>query len=89
MPCVTSMLVLHPSTSTEMEGPRGGLVCVMTDVSDEIKVGTKVAVMKGMGVDVAIWGVALAAPMTTGVAVNIEGVWVGGRNGVGGLEFPG
>jgi hypothetical protein len=68
-----------------MDAPRGGLVCATTGVSEAIKVGTNVAVMKGIGVKVAIWGVALAAPTTIGVAVNIDGVWVGGKNGVGGL----
>jgi hypothetical protein len=44
-----------------------------------------------MGVDVttATVGVALATPITTGVAVKMDGVFVGGRNGVGGLEGPG
>jgi hypothetical protein len=46
-----------------------------------------------MGVDVAMAicgvGVALATPITTGVAVNIDGVFVRGRKGVGGLKGPG
>jgi hypothetical protein len=43
-----------------------------------------------MAVEVAIAGVDVAlAAMTTGVAVRMEGVFVGGRNGVGGLNGPG
>ena len=41
--------------------------------------------INGMAVEVEICGVGLAAPMTTGVAVKMDGVCVGGRNGVGGL----
>jgi hypothetical protein len=37
-----------------------------------------------MGVDVKTTAVSVA-PITTGVAVKIDGVRVGGRNGVGGL----
>ena len=68
-----------------MDGPMGGLVCVITGVSEGINVGTNVAVMNGMGVEVATGGVALATLMTTGVAVKMDGVCVGGKNGVGGL----
>src|SRR5690349_23775147 len=83
------MLVLHPSTSTEMEGPVGAVVWVMTGTLEGIKVGTDVAVINGIGVRVAIWGVVLGTPMTIGVAVKMDGVWVGGRKGVGGLKDPG
>jgi hypothetical protein len=92
MPWVTSMLVLQPRTSTATDGPPGGLAAggVRAGVSDGISVGADVAVMNWRGVDVAIAaaGVALAA-ITTGVAVRIEGVLVGGRKGVGGLKGPG
>ena len=86
------MLVSQPSISTETEGPLGGLVCVLVGggALDGINEGAVVAVIKGMEVEVAICGVgvALATPITTGVAVKTEGVFVGGRNGVGGLKGP-
>jgi hypothetical protein len=81
------MLVLHPSTSTEMDGPLGKVVAALTGVFEGIKVGAEVAVMNGIGVELAICGVALATMITTGVAVKMDGVCVGGRNGVG--AFPG
>src|ERR1041384_5231322 len=94
MPWLTSMLVLHPSISTEIVGPPPGpgkLVCVTAEVSEATTVGVFVAVINRMGVEVATGGVdvALATPITTGVAVKIDGVFVGGRNGVGGLKGPG
>jgi len=76
-----------------MAGPLGGAVCVSMGVSDGIKVGVTVAVIKDMLVEVGrsvavggicTVGVALGARIT-GVAVKIDGVLVGGRNGVGGL----
>src|SRR5512142_150166 len=73
IPCVTSMLVLHPRISTARTGPLGELVGVTLGVSTGVE-----------GVSVA-----LATPMITGVAVKIEGVLVGGRKGVGGLNGPG
>jgi hypothetical protein len=50
------MLVSHPSISTETEGPLGGLVCVVVGggVSEGINVEAVVAVIKGIGVNVAI-----------------------------------
>jgi hypothetical protein len=49
-----------------------------------------VAVIKGIGVDVGTCSVDVAlAAITTGVAVKTEGVFVGGRKGVGGLNGPG
>jgi hypothetical protein len=48
------MLVLQPSTSTEIDGPLGAVVCTLTGVSGEIKVGAVVGVIKGMAVEVAI-----------------------------------
>jgi hypothetical protein len=57
---------------------------------DGSKVGAIVAVIKGIGVNVGTCGVDVAlAATTTGVAVKIDGVFVGGRNGVGGLKGPG
>jgi hypothetical protein len=68
-----------------MDCPAGAFVDVRTGVSDG---GTVVLVANvvtvATGVDVDTFAVAVA-PITTGVAVNIEGVSVGGRNGVGGL----
>ena len=79
------MLVLQPSTSTEMESPLGRFVNVRVGVSEiagiRVFVGTVVAVeMFGAGE-------ALGTPITIAVAVNIDGVGVDGRKGVGG--FPG
>jgi hypothetical protein len=84
-----SMLVLQPSTSTltadtgaktvdVIEGaPVGGSICVL--------VTTVNGVLVTKGVEVGRTGVAVAAPITTGVGETIDGVWVGGRKGVGGL----
>jgi len=88
------MLVLHPSTITEMDGkPPGtavvGVAGVLVGVSDGNPVG--VFVLLGnevlVAVEVAITGVAeaLVTPMMTGVAVKMDGVLVDGRKGVGGL----
>ena len=81
------MLVLQPNTSTEMDGPPGRSV---SDGVSEIK--TK-GVFVGSGVNVLvameILGVADATPITTGVGVNMDGVGVAGRNGVGGLPGNG
>jgi hypothetical protein len=90
MPWVTSILVLQPRISIESRGPPGGLVSVFAGVSEGMSVGAVVAVMKGIGVDVGIVAEAVRlAAMMTGVAVWIEGVFVGGRKGVGGLAGPG
>jgi len=91
MPWLTSILVLQPRTSTEMDGPVGGLVCVLTGVPEGSKVGAVVAVINGIAVEVAICGVGVpvGAPLPTGVAVKMDGVFVGGRKGVGGLNGPG
>jgi len=59
----------------------GASAFVAVDVFVE---GTKEVAVK-IGVDVAICGVKLGKPITTGVAVKMDGVFVGGRNGVGGL----
>lgn len=81
------MLVLQPSTSTEIEGPLGRLVSVRVGVSEM----TGITVFVGMVVAVNKFGVAeaLDTPITTGVAVNTDGVGVKGRNGVGGLPGNG
>lgn len=85
------MPVLHPSTSTEMAGPVGEAVNVIAGVLEEGDVGVIVAVENEMLVAVAMTGVEVAGvtPITTGVAVKIEGVFVRGRKGVGGLNGPG
>ena len=89
------MLVLHPSTLTEMDGAPGGTVCVMVAVMDGVSEGSAVGafVFDGKGVTLAVAVIAgtagvdeaLVTPITTGVAVKAEGVCVHGRNGVGGL----
>ena len=81
------MLVLQPRTSIEIDGPLGRFV---RDGVSEIK--TK-GVFVGSGVNVLVaikmLGVAHGTPITTGVAVNMGGVGVAGRNGVGGLPGNG
>jgi hypothetical protein len=74
-----------------MAGPLGELVCATAGVYEGINVGEFVAVTNTMDVTVAICGVgvALATPITTGVGVKTEGVFVAGRKGVGGLNCPG
>ena len=81
------MLVLQPNTFTEMDGPLGRFV---RDGVSEIKtkgvfVGSEVNVLVAMEIP----GVADATPITTGVGVNMDGVGVAGRNGVGGLPGKG
>jgi len=86
------MLVLHPRISTETAGPLGRVVWIETGVSEAggRNVGTLVAVINGRLVDVENWTVGVVlAPITTAVAVKMEGVFVGGRKGVGGLNGPG
>lgn len=81
------MLVLQPSTSTEIEGPLGRFVSVRVGVFEIAGMG----VLVGKVVAVEMLGVAdaLVTPITTGVAVNTDGVDVKGRNGVGGLPGNG
>jgi hypothetical protein len=63
---------------------------VFSGVLDGSNVGVVVAVINGIGVNVGTCGVDVAlAAITTGVAVKMDGVFVGGRNGVGGLKGPG
>jgi hypothetical protein len=77
---VISILVLHPSTLREIDGPVGELVSVGIGRDVSVFVGTIV-----VAVGVAIPGVAdaLVTPITTGVGVKMEGVGVAGRKGVG------
>lgn len=82
------MLVLQPSNSTPTD--RDGVVVITAvGVLDAVTSGVLVngtnGVLLGMRVAVTIIGVALLTPMMTGVGEYIEGVLVGGRNGVGGL----
>lgn len=81
------MLVLQPSTSTEIAGPAGGFVNVKVGVFEPAGMN----VFVGMVVAVETFGVAdaLVTPITIGVAVNIDGVDVKGKNGVGGLPGNG
>jgi hypothetical protein len=68
-----------------MDGWAGAFVEVTAGVSDGgllVLVGRIVAI--AMGVGVGTFGVAVG-PITTGVAVNMAGVRVAGRKGVGGL----
>jgi hypothetical protein len=63
----------------EMDGPVGGLVRVAAGIGVSVLVAIGTFVLVGMiAVDVKV-----ATPITTGVGVNIDGVGVDGRNGVG------
>ena len=83
------MLVLQPNSSTLTDNI--GMICVALGigVSDAGTSGVFVTAAKGVllgtAVGVVIIGVALLTPMITGVGERIDGVVVGGRNGVGGL----
>ena len=80
------MLVLHPNTVMEIDGPLGEAVNVAVDGLDGdvlVAVSAGAFVWVGTGVLVITCGVALATPITTGVAVKMDGVCVGGKNGVG------
>ena len=72
----------------EMDGPVGELVSVGAErgVSVFVTIGAFVFVgMIAVAVSVATTGVTegLVTPITTGVGVNMDGVGVGGRKGVG------
>jgi len=77
------MLVLQPSTSTEMEGPLGRLVSVSVGVFEIAGINVFV------GAVVAVEMLGVADAIMTDVAVKIGGVDVAGRNGVGGLPGTG
>lgn len=84
------MLVLHPRTLIEIAAAPGWAVSVTVGVSvkpvgvfDCVNAGNGVTEI--MGVDVATDGVDEFMPITTGVAVNTDGVCVYGMNGVGGV----
>jgi hypothetical protein len=85
---VTSMLVSHPNNSipTDRLGEDKVMVAVDEGTSVTITIGVFVIPVTGISpmVDVAITGVGLLTPITTGVGETIDGVFVGGRNGVGG-----
>jgi hypothetical protein len=89
MPCVTSTLVLHPSTSMLTDGD--GMPPVGLGVSVICVVGVSVMGANGVLVNttgVATPGVGLLTPITTGVGETTTDVCVGGKNGVGG-GYPG
>jgi hypothetical protein len=79
------MLVLHPSTLMATDGPLGIAVSVGVGVDVSVFVGIVDGwfVFVAVKVEVAISGVEVATPITTGVDVNIDGVGVEGRKGVG------
>ena len=76
------MLVLHPNTLMVMAGSVGRLVgaVVGVDVSVAVDVGKFVDVEIAALVDVTG---TLVTPITTGVGVNMDGVGVDGKKGVG------
>jgi len=73
------MLVLHPNNLTDMDGPLETKVCVGAGEGVLVLTGINV----GIPVFVAINGVEVATPITTGVGVNMDGVGVAGRKAVG------
>ena len=81
------MLVLHPSNSTltDNDGGRVIAVGVFDDTTSGVLVDGTNGVLLGIALAVATIRVALLAPMITGVGECIDGVLVGGKNGVGGL----
>ena len=90
MPCVMSMLVLHPSTSTMMFGENGGRVAVLVGEGASVKevavsvgvIGVAVSVAVPVGVSETTGGMVVFVMVTiTGVTVKIEGVIVGGGAG--------
>ncbi len=90
IPWVISILVLHPNTCTLMAG--AGVIAVGVSFTDGVSViaeiGVSVMGVNGVlviAVEVAITGVAVLPPITTGVGETIEGVFVGGIKGVGWL----
>ena len=64
--------------------PVSGISTVCVGTTGVSVLGTN-GVLVGINVDVAMLGVALFTPMITGVGVKIDGVFVGGRKGVGGV----
>jgi hypothetical protein len=86
---VTSMLVSHPNNSILMDRLGEDTVTVAMEVgtSGTLTIGVFVSPVTGIApgaVDVATTGVGLLTAITTGVGETIDGVFVGGRNGVGG-----
>ena len=78
------MLVLHPSTFIDTDGPLDDEVCVSVGIDVLVLRGSKVGWLVFVATPaVAIWGVAVATPITTGVGVNMNGVGVAGKKGVG------
>lgn len=77
------MLVLHPSTLMTIDGPLGRTVCVGMGVDVSVLAGIKVGSLVFVAVNVAMIGVEVATPITTGVDVKMDGVDVEGKKGVG------
>src|SRR5690242_1299999 len=88
MPWATSMLVLHPRTSTLTAGAGVIAVSVSNTKGVSVMFAIGVSVMGENAVlvitmAVAIIGVDVIPPITTGVGETIEGVCVAGKKGVG------
>jgi hypothetical protein len=69
----------------EMDGPAGELVRVAAGMGVWVSVASGILVLVGMmpiAVGVRVAGI-LVTPITTGVGVNMDGVGVDGRKGVG------
>jgi hypothetical protein len=82
------MLVLHPKTSTLTAGAGVIAVAVLSGEGVSVTIGVSVTGAKGVLVitmAVAMTGVDVLPPITTGVGEMIEGVCVAGKKGVGWL----
>src|SRR5574341_2569219 len=79
------MLVSQPKTRIEMDGPLGVPVTVAEGENTAVSVGFGAVVLVAVAafVKVAIAGVEVFDPRTTGAGVWIRGVGVGGKKGVG------
>ena len=76
------MLVLHPRTLMEMDGPLGDAINVGAGVNVAVSVELGTLVLVAGMVEVAINGVEVFTPITTGVGVIMDGLGVEGKNGV-------
>ena len=86
IPCVMSMPVLQPSTSTMIFGEKGGRVAVSVGVGASVKTVAVTVGVTGVAVSVGVSKMAVGrfvfvAVTITGVGVKMEGVMVGGGAG--------
>ena len=86
MPCVISILVLQPNTSTMIIGDRGGKVAVYVEVGASVKAVDVSVGVTGVAVSVGVSEMATGVDVfvivaITGVGVKMDGVMVGGGAG--------